>query len=272
MRGLDLCKKKITVYDILLTLILIIIIISFGTYISTYILSNTHNSHDWFDKFYNNVTVLESNNSVVTEKWLKHKTGKRMKHCSSYYVREFCSRHIEDHVCYKYKYYFHGSLDIPCYSNMDTSFIFNLIGWSNTDCFDGGTRYGDYIDGYIFTRITDEYYFKNNVTQEKLNEVFKFNNTLKDLCNHYNEILLPCCNKGCSLKVYTKKNQLNHISACDVHNELLERNVSYNPKYKNSISLNINKIISELWYIFLISFPFLLCGLIIFFNIVHLCV
>lgn len=71
----------------------------------------------------NKTRELKSTNSIIHETWTRYKTEKYVKQCSSYYIRMPCIRHIENHVCYKYKYYFRGFLRVTCISNRNTAFI-----------------------------------------------------------------------------------------------------------------------------------------------------
>ena len=170
-----------------------------------------------------------------------------MKRCSTYYVREPCTKHIENYVCYKYKYHLYGSLDIPCSSNMNTSFIFNAVGWYSTCTI-------SHYRGYFETRDTDEYYFNNNVTQEKLDEVFKFNDNLKSLCDWYYYIPSPCCVNSCYISVNIGDRLVDITKMCSIYDKLLERNVTYNPVYKNIKKINIPAIIPIFMITFVVTF------------------
>lgn len=210
----------------------------------------------------NDFTELVSNKSVVHEDWLKYKTEKWIKHCASYYTREPCTRHFENYICHKYKFHFHGSLNVPCTSNKNTSLIWNSRGWysllNNKDCY-----VFQYTRGYIKEIITDEHYFLHNITQERLNDFFKFKETLNNLCLEYKNSELPCCKGNCNIRVKHEGHNevLNYEESCGhFYNKLVYKNETFYPIYKNVTHYNFTK--NNILMVVL-NMPLILCSVII---------
>ena len=184
---------------------------------------------NYFTMYHSN--VLKSNKSIVTDKWLRFRTGNFMRVCSKNYERLACTRIIEGYTCYKYKFNIHGSLNIPCNSNKNTTIVFNSRGWygiNNRPC-------DQYIRGYLVDQTTEEQYLIGNVTQERLNEIFKFKETLDNMCNVFYNMNV-CCGEKCTILVWPDEfsgSLPNYNEICSkLYDKLLERNITYNPIYE----------------------------------------
>lgn len=186
----------------------------------------------------NESIALESNTSVKHENWLRYKTEKWIKLCEGSYVREPCTRHIEHHVCHKYKFDFHGSIDVPCMSNKNTSLILKTHGWISLDM---QCHINEHYNGFLKSVTTDEHYFLHNITEQRLNQIFKFNETLNNLCIEYKNSELPCCRGNCKFYVRADggrdgRRPLYDETCGQRFDKLLDINETFILKYKKVMS------------------------------------
>jgi len=168
------------------------------------------------------ITRLVSNNSIITgEKWIHYKPYLHNRICRPKYFRIDCDREIIGYECYKYEFvipiYFNYML---CKSNTNKTVKYEYYKYSSD------VHTYSIERPYIINLKTRELFVDpKNVSDELLNNFFKFNQTILDKCNTVHNIYY----------VWHPNSNIGHTTqkVCSGFDKLIERNITYVPIYES---------------------------------------
>lgn|SRR3989338_1035725 len=227
-------EKILYTRTLMFSSIIMILLICYIGSISYYSIKND------FDLFYSsngkNITTEKTRINDIYNKYHYDYHGKKY---DVKYDRLECEKDIEEYVCFKYKFYIHGFLEIFCRPDNIT------YGTNTIDCNNWLEYYGQDYDyyhyGYNNILITQEHFLKkDNITEEKLNEIFQFNATKNFLVKLFLSINIPKPN----YKINFYGGYKGHYKLdCNIFDTLIkqEKIIEYNYEYKTNITVsNIN--------------------------------
>lgn len=246
----SLIKRNIGIILIVISLILI------GS--SFILLIHNYSTQTKFITYYK---ILVSNTSSTTytyENFVPLELQDRYtKRCEGYYERLQCSSEIEDHICHKYRFDIYGMVDnLKCVSVNNNTYIKEYP--LKYGLWDIDWRY-DYYVKHIYT---NQYYLKLvNLTQEKINNIFQFNNTIKTNCDIFyskyptEKAIIWFPNEDSSYRGNTAE------ETCGLLREINSSRTEYNTNYEDKMYLNVTYII--LIFLVILGLLFLFGGAII---------
>ena len=179
-------------------------------------------------------TILVSNNSrIVEEEWKRFQFTDINRVCHSSYQRIICDREFVGFECYKY--------------NLNTVIhIHNVICNNNGTAklnpiyhvWDSETNHHYSINRPYRKTITTRELFVDpkNVTPELLNNFFKFNETRDAQCSAQ---IINLNSKGLYFSVLNSGEGIKKEQICSSLDELIFRNITYDPIYKKEIYITI---------------------------------